>query len=51
MISSSANSKLEFLKSPTDSVLVTKFGNLQNPTEKILTMRKIKTRKDMLEQV
>ena len=41
MITASPEGSIEFLKNPEDKVLITRYGNLTNPTDNILVMKTI----------
>jgi len=41
MICASPDGKIEFIKNPEDKVIITKYGNLTNPTDQILIRKTI----------
>ena len=46
MVTASPEGRIEFLKNPEDKVIITRYGNLTNPTDQILVMRTVKTLTD-----
>ena len=46
MVTASPEGRIEFLKNPEDKVIITRYGNLTNPTDQILVMRTIKSLSD-----
>lgn len=46
MVTASPEGRIEFLKNPEDKVIITRYGNLTNPTDQILVLRTVKSRTD-----